>query len=328
MGFSKVILLLLVAATPAHFVTAGYTLTDSFTSANFNSEFHHFTDEDPTRGFVQYVDNTTAVNNGLKVMRSDSIYLGVDHSSVATREGRQSVRMTSNKSYNHGLFVADIAHMPKNVCGVWSAFWLLGPDWPKSGEIDIVEGVNHIDRNSMTLHTSADCSVSPTGFSGEPLTSNCHDTPDNHMGCGTMDRDSESYGQGFNSMGGGVYATEWTSSAIKIWFFPRSQISHDILAGMPDPSKWGTPAAQFAGDCNIDTHFQNLQIVINTTFCGVWAGAEWNPVCTDKARTCEDFVAQSPGEFEHAFWLIKSIKVYHDMEENNRQNGVRNDQRN
>ena len=327
MDFSKMILLLLVAVLPAHFVTADYTLTDSFTSANFNSEFYHFTDKDPTRGFVQYVDHTTAVNNGLKRMRPGSIYLGVDHSTVATKPGRQSVRMTSKKVYNRGLFVADIAHMPTNTCGVWPAFWLLGTDWPNDGEIDIVEGVNQVDRNSMTLHTSAGCSISRNGFSGQPLTSNCQVYPHNNEGCGVMDRYAGSYGQMFNRVGGGVYATEWTSSAIKIWFFSRSKVPHDVVAGTPDPSQWGMPSAQFAGECAIDSHFRNMQIVINTTFCGVWAGTVWDSTCSDKAPTCEDFVANFPDQFEHAYWSINSINVYQVTEENNRLYGVRDDQR-
>jgi beta-glucanase (GH16 family) len=52
--------------------------------------------------------------------------------------GRKSVRIESKKSWNHGLFIADIAHMPGGVCGTWPALWTLGPDWPYNGEIDII----------------------------------------------------------------------------------------------------------------------------------------------------------------------------------------------
>jgi hypothetical protein len=31
--------------------------------------------------------------------------------------------------------------------------WTLGPNWPSSGEIDIIEGVNSQKANSMALHT-------------------------------------------------------------------------------------------------------------------------------------------------------------------------------
>lgn len=58
-----------------------------------------------------------------------------------------------------------------------------------------------------------------------------------------------------------MYATEWTSAAINIWFFSRGYIPPDIVEGSPDPTSWGQPAAQFQGDCDIDSHFQNLSIV-------------------------------------------------------------------
>jgi hypothetical protein len=327
------IIVLLVAAVFALSAAAGYNLTDSFTSANIGFQFTHFTSRDPTRGFVQYVDHNTAISKGLVGVggeSTDAIYLGVDHTEKASDAGRASVRLTSKKSYNHGLFVADISHMPANICGVWPAFWLLGPDWPKSGEIDILEGVNDQSNNAMTLHTNADCSVSRTGFSGKPLTSNCDfraPGQGGNQGCLTSHPDPKSYGAVFNSAQGGVYATEWTSTAIKIWFFSRSDIPLDIASRLPDPSTWGIPSAQFAGECDIDAHFQNMQIVINTTFCGVWAGAVWaSGPCATKAKTCEEYVANNPQVFKDAHWLIESINVYQDKVESHRLHGVRREQ--
>jgi hypothetical protein len=49
--------------------------------------------------------------------------------------GRPAVRLISNNGYSHGLFIADVKHMPTG-CGTWPAYWLLGPDpWPTFGEI-------------------------------------------------------------------------------------------------------------------------------------------------------------------------------------------------
>ncbi len=66
---------------------------------------------------------------------------------------------------------------------------------------------------------------------------------------------------------------QWTSDAIKIFFFPRTgTIPADIEAGNPDPSTWGTPTASFSGgNCDIDANFMNHNIVFDTTFCGQWA---------------------------------------------------------
>jgi hypothetical protein len=60
-----------------------------------------------------------------------------------------SVRIISMKTFYHGLVIADFDRMPFG-CSVWPSFWLVGPNWPNNGEIDIVEGVN----NKQTLVNS------------------------------------------------------------------------------------------------------------------------------------------------------------------------------
>ena len=86
--------------------------------------------------------------------------------------GRPSVRLESKEAYTHGLFIADFAHMPPGQCGVWPAcrstvfvripetkeltaraVWMYGPNWPNSGEIDIIEGANTATKNLMSGHT-------------------------------------------------------------------------------------------------------------------------------------------------------------------------------
>lgn len=141
---------------------------------------------------------------------------------------------------------------------------MLGSNWPNNGEIDIIEGVNTQTNNDMTLHTSDGCSISNSGFTGTLETSNCYvdaSGQSTNAGCQIQSSTSESFGTGFNNIGGGVFATEWTSSAISIWFFPRGSIPSDITSGSPTPSGWGTPSAYFAGSCDIDSHFNSLQIV-------------------------------------------------------------------
>lgn len=44
---------------------------------------------------------------------------------------------------NGGLFIYDVAHMPTG-CGLWPSIWMVGPNWPAGGEIDIIEGVHAI----------------------------------------------------------------------------------------------------------------------------------------------------------------------------------------
>lgn len=104
-----------------------YVLHDNFDQTNFFHEFSFFDQADPTKGSQTYTSAQTANDKGLAGFAQNGIYLGVD--AKTTGQGRQSVRVTSNKAYDSGLFVADIAHMPTSSCGVWPAFWMFGPNW-------------------------------------------------------------------------------------------------------------------------------------------------------------------------------------------------------
>jgi hypothetical protein len=303
---------LITLACAAGTASAAYTIQDTYDTSNFFSRFNFFSGSDPTHGFVAYADAGTANNTALAGYSSNAVYLGVDHTTVNPSGGRASVRLESQKQYTRGLFIADIAHMPSSECGVWPAFWTFGPDWPSSGEIDIIEGVNTQSTNAMTLHTAAGCSMSnPRSMAGSVLkVANCNSGGGNE-GCSQTSSDAANYGTGFNAGGGGVYAMEWTSHAINIYFFPRSAIPADITSGSPNPSSWGPAQANFAGQgCNIDDHFKNHNIIFDTTFCGDWAGRVWGDSCAAKAPTCEAYVGQNPAAFAEAYWLINSVKVY------------------
>jgi hypothetical protein len=168
----------------------------------------------------------------------------------------------------------------------------------------------------MTLHTDSGCTINDTGnFSGKLTTPNCDvNAPGQYLnaGCQIASHDTATYGTGFNTNGGGVYATEWTSDAISIWFFARNSIPADLSGDDPDPSGWGKPTAKFEGGCDIDQHFENHNLIFDVTFCGDWAGNVWgqDSVCSAKASSCQAFVENNPGEFEDAFWQINSLKVY------------------
>jgi len=272
--------------------------------------FDFITYDDPSHGYVNYVNQSTAESLGILKQQNGKLYMGADHTNVASGRGRNSIRVSSKAVYNHGLFILDMDHIPDNQCGTWPAFWTFGPNWPNSGEIDIIEGANGQTGNAMTLHTGPNCSIINThDFTGYIKTSDCDTHADN--GCQIKIDSPQTYGSGFNDIGGGVYATEWTSDFISIWFFPRSNIPSDITNGNPDPTSWTLPVAKFSG-CDIDTHFINHNIIFDITFCGDWAGNVWqyDAVCIDKASTCEDYVQNNPDVFKDVYWLINSLKVY------------------
>ncbi|KNG44113.1 glycoside hydrolase family 16 protein [Stemphylium lycopersici] len=297
---------------------AGYVLEDDYMT-DFYGAFNFFTEADPTEGFVQYVDEDTArQTNLINASVATGASWGVDTQNECP-EGRPSIRIESKKTYDSGLIVLDVAHMPFG-CGTWPAFWTTGPNWPKNGEIDIIEGVNDQTNNGMTLHTGPGCQIGSdtTQFAGSVTTGNCdvaaEDQKEN-AGCSIEHPSTKSYGAGLNEIGGGVYATQWTADAISVYFFPRDSIPQDILGDSPDPSGWGKPAAKFEGGCDIADTFKQQQIVFDTTFCGQWAGSQdvWESgTCGQKADTCEEWVKNNPEAFADAYWTINSLKVYQD----------------
>ncbi|KAI6170989.1 putative beta-1,3-1,4-glucanase [Aphelenchoides bicaudatus] len=298
-------------------IDAKYVIQDDYKIATFADQFNFFSGPDPTRGFVKYVDRATAQNTGLYKIQNGKVYMGVDKTNVAP-DGRRSVRLESKKKYTHGLFIADFQHIPGPACGIWPAFWLtgLGNNWPAYGEIDIVEGVHNNMRNIMTLHTTDGCSINKgTDFTGTVATTNCFVNATGqyrNQGCSMTANRYDTIGRKFNEVGGGVYATEWTSSFIKIWHFPRNAIPADIKSGQPNPASWGKPLAKFSGPCNIDQHFHDLQIVFNIAFCGEWAGEPnvWASICSKSGPTCDGYVRNNPAAFSEVYWLVNSLKVY------------------
>lgn len=215
-----------------------------------------------------------------------------------------SVRVTSKNTYNNGLFILDLYSMPHG-CSVWPAYWTVGANWPNQGEIDIIEGVHENTQNQFTLHTGDGCSLDTnvpavtnfkTAFSGSIANTACASSASDNSGCAIIDSSKASYGHNFNLGAGGVFATQWDSTGIKHFFFPRGQIPEDIESGNPDPSSWGLPAAVFgSGTCDIESHFVEHSIVFDITLCGDWAGATYQSAgCPG---TCAQAVAD-PSNFQ------------------------------
>ncbi|KAH0832512.1 endo-1,3(4)-beta-glucanase [Fonsecaea pedrosoi] len=278
---------------------------------------------DPTGGFVTYYSQGSAELMGMiNASDSSAIYIGSDYNTVigsTQAAGRPSVRISTRRSWTHGLFIGDFNHAPGGVCGSWPAFWTLGPSWPNNGEIDIMEGANMANYNAATLHTSPNCTIAGDSrtMTGQLSNNNCAYYPGYNVGCGIRDNRPASYGTGFNAIGGGVYAMQWTSDFISVWFFPRGSIPSDITSKTPNPSSWGLPAAKMQGSCVFDQHFQAHKIILNNAFCGEYAGATsvWNSTTNSCAintgySTCNAYVAAQPGAFQQSYWSINSIRVY------------------
>lgn len=275
--------------------------------------------DDPTHGHVKYDswDDLVTVQAGKTVISAGSVSNGP----------RNMVRLVSKKKYNSGLFVISADHMPEGL-GVWPSFWLTayepdGTKWACNGEIDIIEGVNSVgassSHNTSTLHTNDKKGVAcrQNGVPGISQEGNCSSpgrSSDSdcgcdkrsacpYAGCGVTLDSATSFGKGFNDAGGGVYACELTpEGVITVWFFPRGQTPADLDANDPDPSKW--PATNRTAFKPCPGQFADLQMVLNTTLCGTWAGDKY----PGGRAKCEHDIEGA--DLSKAYWSIDYIKVF------------------
>ncbi|KAH7914464.1 glycoside hydrolase family 16 protein [Hygrophoropsis aurantiaca] len=293
---------------------------------SFFNGWEFFTQADPTHGNVQYVDQDTANSAGLVSINSQGHAVMRVDTTPQVQTNRQSVRITTQQTFTGGLVVMDSVHMPTG-CGTWPAFWTNGPNWPAGGEIDIVEGINNYTSNQATIHTNPGCSIPSSNstildISGTVVGgTDCSAAQTGNQGCGVRSNTDNSFGSGFNSNGGGVYAMLWDNSGISVYFFPRNAVPTDITDGAPQPSNWSTPMATWpATDCNPFEFFNTHSAIFDTTFCGDWAGSAWSSTgvpgqevsCAQQTgfSTCEAFVQQSGASFSEAYWEVASVKIY------------------
>ena len=207
--------------------------------------------------------------------------------------------------------------------------------------------------NSMALHTAQNCALqgnnSHTGYQGTLLQGNCdtYATPGN-QGCQIkspfgsvsgvtpgdskqkskrddttelVDRDVPQHqfatgGPGFNTQGGGVYATAWTHDGINIWFFPPTNIPPSLQGNgtNPDTSEFGTPLASFVGTgCDWEGKFKNMQILFNIALCGqAIPDKTWQAdgrAQSSGAQTCPQYVAKKEG-LQESWWGVRGLRVY------------------
>ncbi|KAI8458037.1 family 16 glycoside hydrolase [Phakopsora pachyrhizi] len=301
-----------------------YKLTSKSAGETFFDDWDFFTDADPTHGMVDYQsadeawkENLVSVGPSSVDKKTKSAVMRVDNKSwLGSGQHRKSVRLTSKKSFKYGLLVLDVIKIPFG-CSTWPAFWTVGDNWPVGGEIDIVEGVNMLNTNQMTLHTDSGCNIkNPMGNNamGRVLATNCAAYATGNAGCGVVDHSDASFGKPFNQNGGGVFVMEWVSSGISIWRFNRGEIPADLSSGdSPQPSSWShKPIAHWSNnDCNnLSDQFSEHRVVFDITLCGDWAGADGvfshNNTC---GGTCSDAI-MNPKNFNDAEWEVDSVRLF------------------
>ncbi|TEB31665.1 endo-beta-glucanase [Coprinellus micaceus] len=288
---------------------AKYSLSDNIVGDGFYSAFEWQAISDPTHGRVKYVDQSTSRSQNLTYASGSSFILRTDYKTYlgSGGAGRQS------KSYSTHVAVFDVRHMPQG-CGTWPAIWETAKgNWPYSGEVDIVEGVNDQAPNAATLpywtwmHHALIANANGNGQL------NCDAYANSNTGCGVSFNQGNSFGPSFNNNGGGWFAMERNNNFIKVWFWPRSSgsVPSDLRNGAQtvNTDSWGTPAAHFPNtQCNLADHFDAHNIIINLTLCGDWAGNVYGQ--SGCPSTCVDFVNNNPGSFKNAYFDFAAVRVY------------------
>ncbi|KAJ7139613.1 concanavalin A-like lectin/glucanase domain-containing protein [Mycena epipterygia] len=307
--------------------TSAWHLTQTYAGSDFFDGWDFWDTSDPTHGVVDYVSQADGEAAGLvEVNPAGNAVMRVE-TTATVASVRKSIRITTTQSFTGGLVIMDSVHMPTG-CATWPAFWSNGPNWPTGGEIDIVEGVNDYTNNQATIHTAPGCTLSSDdpatlGASASAVTggTDCAAATSGNAGCGMRSPSNVSFGAAFNGNGGGVYAMEWNSNGISVFFFERGSIPSDIDNDAPQPKTWGLPMAHWpAANCNPWTYFYTHVAIFDTTLCGDWAGSVWSSSgipgqatsCAARTgfSTCEAFVQASGGSFADAYWEVKSVKFY------------------
>ncbi|KAK4702791.1 hypothetical protein P7C70_g3427, partial [Phenoliferia sp. Uapishka_3] len=278
--------------------TSPPVLVKSYQGSSFFEDWFFADYPDPTNGVVDFVNQSYGLSSKLAYVNAAGVaVIAVDNTTwfPAYSQNRQSVRISSYETYNIGtLAILDMAHISYGP-GVWPAAWMVGPNWPYDGEIDIVEGVNSLN---YLLKTFISLQSSPSGSGA---------------GCAVISTSPHSFGPGFANVGDGVFAMRWTSAGIFMWQWPRSKIPKDISSSKPDSSTWGVPFAAWpASTCNPYKFFADMNFVFDITLCGDWAGDQgvWaSSGVAGQYSTCEAAVGTA-NLFDKAYFEVNYLKMY------------------
>ncbi|KAL6305987.1 concanavalin A-like lectin/glucanase domain-containing protein [Sparassis latifolia] len=265
-------------------------------------------------------ENATALNLAYINAAGNAIMRVDNTTNVPVGEMRNSVRITSQQSFDFGsLWIMDAVHLPYG-CSVWPAFWTKGPNWPFEGEIDIVEGINMMANNQMALHTVAGCMHNltdpalQTGYNGGL---DCG----TGSGCVVSENAPNSYQAGFAAAGGGVWATQFDVSGVFMWFWSRpnipAQIANATSNTIMDPSTWGPPVANYPTTtaCNTSAFFSAQQLVFDIALCGDWhvlsslVTARYKPNGTGICYL-DSVVGPGSPTFDEAYFEIRYVRTY------------------
>ncbi|KAJ6453642.1 hypothetical protein C8R47DRAFT_1228945 [Mycena vitilis] len=311
-----------------------YTLQQDLSGDKFLSAFKYNESAVDFNNFgnVHFLSQAAATAPGANLTYVDSnnhVIVKVDNTTSGVGDpsfGRNTVYLMSNELMTIGsLLIFDANHMPFG-CSVWPSLFTQGQSWPAQGEIDIIENVNLETANRFSLHVGDDNCVQPTSIASNQTgtittasgsTSNCTVTPatgQNTIGCVTTETKPNSFGSGFASQGGGVFAMLWDTTGIAMWYFGRSDVPSDISTTntSPNPTTWGKASAWYpASSCDPTRVFGPQIITLYTDICGAFAGVQslFASTCGSVAPNCSALVPD-PTNYNDAYWDINYLRVF------------------
>lgn len=257
---------------------ASWSLSTTINPSDFDTQFNYFNATDPTYGYVLYQNEADAKYNNLTGIANGKYFMRVDTTPVQS-EGRRSIRLESKQTFQDGVYVLNVSHVPTG-CAAWPAFWTLTENeaaWPKGGEIDILENFNDLYTGPLaTLHTQDSCILPKASESGTLLANNCSSYTVNNTACPVVMNGTSkpTWGTQFNRQGGGIVAMERalgsTGNGIRIWIWSQGSEPSDLQSSSNsvDPSTWGTPNANFDVANNCHSQFGPHRIIFDITLCG------------------------------------------------------------
>lgn len=297
----------LILILPSLFLltSAKYTLNHQYNSTNFENEF----DTKAYQFGFGYDPNAKMIRT-----KNDLIYMETDFPKYSSFE---TFYLTSKKAYSMGLFLFDIYHMPNRSCGIESGLSLVNIDEDMmSRDYFRVINIGRLSKDkSISLSLETPCKIEKTGdYKGQLLENQCGSDSYDRLSCMFNVKKGGVFGKEFNMHGGGVYAVELTQKAIKIWHFSRFSIPPDIFNEKPDPELWDLPLALFHGDCDFKEVFNNFMIIFRFDLCRHFHEDNWSQECTALTGfdSCENFLKK--GTLKNSHWLIKSVKIYKDLD--------------
>lgn len=308
-----------------------FLLSETINSTNFFDKFTFKTSgkvitlNDDNGSWVKYQNLTEAKRKNIASIRDDEIYLGVDHTNVLDHlldEGRDTFRAESRLPYYQGLFIARFSHLPKPVCGSWPAFWTLGGNWPRGGEIDVYEGWHLNQHNRPAIHVGPErdygkCRLQDASQSSRIISYNCDNECSipskqwKNQGC-----QSEVIDGIWGSPDGGTQALLWTNESIKIYSWKQGMEPSNIRLPAIDTSYWGQPVVHLR-DCDVQKSFGPQEIIINIALCGnpIEQPGIWNQggdqACLKVAGPdCRAYVAKNPSHFKDVYFQVRDIRYF------------------